>query len=87
VHAVHHRQRGVQDLQPQDRQGDQHPVGEHQRVAAAGSVSAQPVSAAPLAERRFPARLPRAGQPGHEPAQVMTGDPGEGRMTQGRTSP
>ena len=77
----------MRDLQPQDREGDQHPVGEDQVVAAASSPRAAPVSAAPLAERGVPAGLPRAGQLGHEPAQVVTGNPGEGRMTQGRTSP
>ena len=29
VNPEHDRQRGVPDLQPQDRQRDQHPVGEH----------------------------------------------------------
>ena len=87
VHPEHHRQRGVRDLQPQHRQRDQHPVGEHHLLAAAGAFGAAPVSAPPLAEGRFPARLPRASQFGHQPPQVMTGDPGEGRMTQGRTSP
>jgi len=87
VHAVHHRQRGVRDLQPQHRQGHQHPVGEHQVVATAGARRAQPVPAAAIPQARFPASLPRPGQLGDQPAQVMTGDPDEGRMTQGRTSP
>jgi hypothetical protein len=77
----------VRDLQPQHRQGDQHPVGEHQVVAGPGALGAQPVPAAADAQVRFPAGLPRPGQPGHHLAQVVTGDPGEGRMAQGRTSP
>ena len=77
----------MRDLQPQHRQRDQHPAGVYQLMAAAGALGAQPVVAAALAQVRFPACLPRAGQLGHEPAQVMTGDPDEGRMTQGRTSP
>ena len=87
VHAVHHRQRGVRDLQPQHRQRDQHPAGEHQFMAPAGALRAAALLAAAAAQVRLPARLPRAGQLSHEPAQVMTGDTGEGRMTQGRTSP
>ncbi len=87
VHAVHLRQRGVRDLQPQHRQRDQHPVGEDQLVAPAGAVGAAPVSAPPPAKVRLPARHPRAGQLGHYLAQVMTGDTDEGRMAQGRTSP
>jgi hypothetical protein len=53
-------------------------------MTAAGALRAAALTAAQV---RLPARLPRAGQLSHEPAQVMTGDPGEGRMTQGRTSP
>ena len=87
VHAIHHRQRGVRDLQPQHRQGHQHPVGECQVLAAPGARSPQPVPAAAGTQVRLPAGLPRAGQLSHDPAQVVTGDPGEGRMAQGRTSP
>ncbi len=87
MHVIHLRQRGVRDLQPQYREGDQHPVGEHQLMAAAGAVGAAAVSAPPLTQVRLPARLPRAGQFGYHLAKVMTGDPGEGRMAQGRTSP
>ena len=87
VHAVHHRQRGVRDLQPQHRQRDQHPVGEHQLMIPAGACRPAALAAAAAAQVRLPARLPRAGQLSHKPAQVMTGDPGEGRMTQGRTGP
>jgi len=87
VHPVHHRQRGVRDLQPQHRQGDQHPVGEHQVVAAASALGALPVPAAAAAQVRFPAGLPGPSQLGDDPAQVATGDPDEGRMAQGRASP
>ena len=79
--------RHVRDLQPQHRQRDQHPVSEHQLVAAAGSRRAAALLAAAAAQVRLPARLPRDSQLGHHLAQVMTGDPDEGRMTQGRTSP
>ena len=87
VHAIHHRQRGVRDLQPQHRQGHQHPVGEGQVLAAPGARGPQPVPATAGTQVRLPAGLPRAGQLSHDPAQVVTGDPGEGRMAQGRTSP
>jgi hypothetical protein len=43
VHPVHHRQRGVRDLQPQHREGDQHPVGEHQLMARASALRAATV--------------------------------------------
>ena len=88
VHAIHHRQRGVRDLQPQHRQGHQHPVGEGQVLAAPGARGPQPVPATAGTQVRLPAGLhgpPRAA--GRDPAQVVTGDPGEGRMAQGRTSP
>ena len=87
MHAIHHRQRGVRDLQPQHRQGHQHPVGEGQVLAAPGARGPQPVPATAGTQVRLPAGLPQAGQLSHDPAQVVTGDPGEGRMAQGRTSP
>ncbi len=87
VHAIHLRQRGMRDLQPQHREGDQHPVGEHQLMAPPGALRAAALPAAALTQVRLPPRRPRAGQLGYHLAQVMAGDPGEGRMTQGRTSP
>jgi hypothetical protein len=87
VHPVHLRQRGVRDLQPQHRQRDQHPVGEHQLKAPAGALRAAALVAAAPPQVSVPARLPGTGQLGHQAPQVMTGDPGEGTMTQGRASP
>ena len=63
------------------------PVGEHQVMTPPGALRAAAFRAPPLAQRRCPPRLPRPGQLGDQPAQVVTGDPGEGRMSQGRTSP
>ncbi|MGH3162194.1 MAG: hypothetical protein ACRDOC_09950 [Streptosporangiaceae bacterium] len=77
----------MRDLQPQHRQRDQHPAGEHQVLATAGAFCAQPVAATASAQARLPAGLPRTGQLSDQPAQVVTGDPDEGRTTQGRTSP
>ena len=74
-------------LQPQHCQGNQHPVREHQILAAPGALGAQPVTAAALARRGLPAGQPQRRQFGHHLAQMVTGDPGEGRMAQGRTSP
>lgn len=45
------------------------------------------VATAALAQPRLPVCLPRPGQFSDQSAQVVTGDPDEGRMTQGRTSP
>lgn len=87
VHPVHDRQRGVRDLQPQHRQRDQYRVDEHQVPAQSGARRAQPAPAAALTQVRLPAGLPRAGQFGDYAAQVVTGDPDEGSMAQGRTSP
>lgn len=87
MHAVHHRQRLVRDLQPQYRQRDQYPVGEYQLMAVAGAFRALALAAAARAKARFPAGLPGPGEFSDQPAQVMTGDLGEGRMTQGRRSP
>ena len=87
VHPVHDRQRGVRDLQPQHRQRDQYRVDEHHVPAQSGARRAQPAPAAALTQVRLPAGLPRAGQFGDYAAQVVTGDPDEGSMAQGRTSP
>ena len=64
VNPEHDRQGGVRDLQPQDRQRDQHPVGEHQLMAAPGALRAAALLAAAAAQVRLPPRLPRAGQLG-----------------------
>jgi hypothetical protein len=77
----------VRDLQPQYREGDQDPVGEHQLMIPAGACRPAALLAAAAAQVRLPPCLPRAGQSGYHLAQVMTGDPGEGRMAQGRTGP
>jgi hypothetical protein len=50
VHAVHHRQRLVRDLQPQYRQRDQYPVGEYQLMATAGAFRALALAAAARAK-------------------------------------
>ena len=87
VHAIHHRQRGVRDLQTQHRQRDQHPVGEHQAGPRPAPAARRPVTAAALPQAGLAAALPRPGEFGDQPAQVVTGDPDEGRMAQGRTGP
>ncbi len=43
---------------------------------------AQPVPAAALPQLRLPPRLPRPGLLGYHAAEVVAGDPGEGRMAQ-----
>jgi hypothetical protein len=63
VHPVHDRQRRVRDLQPQHRQGDQHPAGEHQVTGMPGALGAHAVSAAAAAQRGLPARLPGPASP------------------------
>ena len=44
VHPVKHRQRGVRELEPQDDQGGDDPVGERQLVVRARALGAQPRS-------------------------------------------
>lgn len=74
VDPGHHCQGGAGDLQPQDREGDQHPVGADQLVATVGSFRTAALVAVAAAQVRVPACLPRAGQLGQELAQVMTGE-------------
>jgi len=75
----------VRDLQPQHRQDDQHPVGEHQVVAAPGAFGALALPAAAGAGQTPAA--PATARPARPlPAQVMMGDPIDGHLCRSATS-
>jgi len=88
VHRVKEREGGVRELEPQDDQGSDDPVGERQFPVRARALSAQPVPAAPpLPQPRFLPRGPRPGQFGDQLAQTATWQAGADTMRQGRAGP
>jgi hypothetical protein len=65
------RQRSVRDLQPQHRQRDQHPVGEHQFMAPAGALRAAALLAAAAALVR-PFAIRRPARRDHHASSMIT---------------
>jgi hypothetical protein len=62
VHAVEQRQGGGRELEPQDDQGGDDPVGEHQVMTGARAGRPPPAATAPIAQPGFLLRRPRPGQ-------------------------
>lgn len=87
VHPVQHRQGLVGQLEPQDHQGGQHPIGEDQLVVGAGTGGTLAWVAAALLEGALVGGGPRVGELGDQLAQVLPRQPSEDRMLKGRTGP
>jgi hypothetical protein len=87
VHPIQHRQRVVGQLQAQDHQGGQDPVGEDQLVVGPGAGGTLAWVAAALVQGALARGGPRVGQLDDQLAKVLPGDPGEDRMREGRTGP
>ena len=75
VHPVQQRHRGVRKLEPQDHQGDDHPVRERQLMVRACALGAQPVPAAPVSQPRLLLRQPRLGEPSISLPSLRRGRP------------
>ncbi|MFJ6687038.1 hypothetical protein [Streptomyces werraensis] len=62
VHSVEQGEGGVRELEALDDQGGDHPIGEDQFVARAGSSGALPFTASAFAEPELLAGSPRLGE-------------------------
>ena len=74
-------------LEAQDHQGCQDPIGEDQLVVGPGAGGTLTQVAAALLEGALVGGGPRVGELGDQLAQVLPGQSGEDRMGEGRTGP
>jgi hypothetical protein len=87
VYAVKQRESGVRELEPQDDQGGDDPVGEYQVVTGTGADGALALMTAPIMQPGFLLRRPRPGQFGDQLAQTATRKASADTIRQGRASP
>lgn len=73
------------ELEPQDHQGGDHPVGEDQLMAGSAALGAQPLMTSAFAQPGFFPRHPRTGQLGDERPESTPGDAGADTMRESRT--
>jgi len=87
VHAVEHRDGGVREMEPQDDQGGDDPVSEHQVMCRASACGPLPAAATAITQPRLLLRHPRPGQLTDQLAQGTTRDTRADTMRQGRAGP